>query len=706
MRFIERSLVFAGAILAVAMTALAAPRGAASPEYDPVRRAPVAVAVGPEAARFIVGLRATAANAGVDPVRSRPGRPPVEFRQAHTRTTDAADLAGRVQLALSAVRQLTPSMHLLVLQKRLYGADIDTALKALRADPAVRFAAVDERRYAHAIPDDPLFAPTAGATGQWFMATPDATTPGADAAATDAVSAWDLTTGSTGTVIADVDTGVLFGHPDLGRAGLGGRLLPGYDFVSGDLDPTNGTPLGTFLIANDGDGWDPDPSDPGDWIDASDQSNALFPTKTCAVVDSSWHGTRVMGILGALTNNGLGIAGMTWSPMLLPVRALGKCGGYDSDIISGMQWAVGLPVTGVPNNPFPAQIVNLSLGSTGACPASYQDTIAALGSLGVLVVASAGNEGGAVDAPANCAGVLGVAGLRNIGTKVGYSSFGAQVSIAAPAGNCVNGAGLPCLRPIDTLTSTGLTVPGDDTYTNQANPNLGTSFSAPIVSGIAGLMRAVNANLTPSQLIARIQAAATAFPEPAGTPVCPATDATTGECACPNDGSQCGAGMANAHGAVLEAQRPIAAVALPASSTSGAAVTLDGSGSAAACGRSVAAYAWAATGAVTLASGAGAPQVSVVPAGAGSITLTVTDSLGAVDVAMLAVDAAGVISAGAGTPAAAGNAATACPAARLVAGTRRLHRDHKFAGRLVKTVLRSLRHSCRSELTRQGISLP
>jgi serine protease len=128
-----------------------------------------------------------------------------------------------------------------------------------------------------------------------------ATANASDAAATDAVSAWSITTGSTGTVIADVDTGVRFDHPDLLRAGFGGRLLPGYDFVDQDLNPTTGAALGTFLIANDGDGWDPDPTDPGDWINSTDQQNTCF--RRIAPADSSWHGTRVVGVLGALTNN-------------------------------------------------------------------------------------------------------------------------------------------------------------------------------------------------------------------------------------------------------------------------------------------------------------------------------------------------------------------------------------------------------------------
>src|SRR6185437_5151091 len=224
--------------------------------------------------------------------------------------------------------------------------------------------------------------------------------------------------------------------------------------------------------------------------------------------------------------------GMSWNPYLLPVRALGKCGGYDSDIITGMQWAAGLSVTGVADNPYPASIINLSIGGSGACPSDYQAVIKTLTAMSVLVVASAGNESGPVDAPANCAGVLAVAGLRNVGTKVGYSSLGREVGIAAPAGNCVNASGA-CLRSIDTTVNLGLKAPGANGYSNETDVNLGTSFSAPIVSGIAALMRAVNANLTPPQLIARMEASASPFPpNTAGLPVCPMVDATSGECSC------------------------------------------------------------------------------------------------------------------------------------------------------------------------------
>jgi serine protease len=665
-----------------------APATAAVPEWNSVRTH--ALQLGPEASRLLVGFRATPSNALVKTIKARMHAQGIKIVQASTSDADVAGLAMRTGFALARSRQITPSMHVLYLQKTIYGASVHALLKKLRADPAVQFADVDQRRYVHAMPDDPLFGPTTGASGQWYMQTPSSTifmlggVATEDLSATDAISAWTITTGSTGTVIADIDTGVRFDHPDLLRAGFGGRLLPGYDFVDQDLDAKTGAPLGTFLIANDGDGWDPDPSDPGDWISSTDLMNSLFPPSSCGnppgtsnPSDSSWHGTRVTGVLGALTNNGVGIAGMTWNPYQLPVRALGKCGGYDSDIIAGIEWAVGMSVTdssgnAVPDNPYPADIINLSLGGSGNCSDPYVSELPIIIKMGVLIVASAGNGGtpgttAPVEAPGNCPGVLAVVGLRNVGTKVGYSSFGPEAGIAAPAGNCVTTSG-PCYRSIDTTYNTGLTVPGANSYTDQTSPNLGTSFSAPIVSGIAALMRAVNANLTPPQLISRIQSSATPFPQPAGLLVCPANDATSGECACPNTGTlQCGTGMVNALSAVQAAQRPIAAVAIPSPLTAGSPAVFNAGGSVAACNvgvtpnvpLSVASYSWSNTGGVTIQSGAGTAQATILWNGAaGTLTLTVKDSANNTDQATVTFTTSGATSS---APSTAGTAATACP---------------------------------------------
>ena len=668
--------------------ALGSAGGSAAAEYNPVRSEPVSL--GPQANRLLIGFRATPRNSMTETVVAR-ARAKHSITLARTTAADAADAAGRAGLAIARTRQITPSMHVLYLTGTLYGAAVESILARLRADPAVQFAVVDERRHPlAATPDDPLFVANSGtsgpASGQWYMNTPSTTVitlngnATEDLSATDAVSAWGITTGSDGIVIADVDTGVRFDHPDLMRAGFGGRLLPGYDFVGEDYDPTNGAALGTYLIANDGDGWDPDPSDPGDWVSTADMQNSLFAKDTQA--PSSWHGTRVVGVMGALSNNGIGIAGMTWGSWILPVRALGKGGGYDSDIIAGIEWAAGLPVVNpdgppVPPNPFPADIVNLSLGGgTDSCTSSdgaaYESAFRAVTGLGVLVVVSAGNSNGPVELPANCStvvpGVMAVAGLRNVGTKVGYSSFGSQVSVSAPAGNCVATAG-DCLRSIDTTTNLGATTPGENSYTNEIDSNLGTSFSAPIVSGIAALMKSVNGNLTPAQIIARMQAAVNPFPAgAAGVPTCPAT-ASSGECACPNDGSQCGTGMVDALAAVEAAQKPIAVIVLP--STIGTGSVIDASASVASCNVSAAtpaplsivSFAWSAVPSSIIVSGASTSRVTIDPA-PGTLTLAVTDSAGNVETETVTLTSTTAVT---DAPSSAGVSKTACPARIQVA---------------------------------------
>jgi len=267
---------------------------------------------------------------------------------------------------------------------------------------------------------------------------------------------------------------------------------------------------------------------------------------------------------------------------------------------------------------------------------------------------SAGNEGGPVDVPANCAGAVAVTGLRHVGTKVGYSSLGPEVGLSAPAGNCVNtGAGQPCLFSIVTTTNTGTTVPATNTYTDENNFNVGTSFSAPIVSGIAGLMLAVNGNLTPDKLMARLQKSSQPFPvsTTAGVPMCHVptgpNDLQTTECSCTTQ--TCGAGMANADGAVQEALRPIAALAVSGIVQGGNPVTLDASGSAAACHASIVSYAWSVVPPTTSppaviqnANSARATIVAPSPPNTYNLMLTVTDDQGRMDNAMLVVSSSGM----------------------------------------------------------------
>jgi serine protease len=524
--------------------------------------------------------------------------------------------------------------------ERLPGESPADQLARVRADADVEFAEPDVRRYPHALPNDPLYA------GQWYLQNR------VDApSAIHAEAAWDVGTGGAGVVVAILDTGVLFDHPDLRRAHLGGRLLPGYDFVS------------NAAAANDGNGRDADASDAGDWITQEESNQGQF--SGCDVASSSWHGTRVAGIIGARTNNSEGVAGSTWSPWLVPVRVLGKCGGLDSDIIDAMAWAGGIHVAGVPDNPYPAKIVNMSLGAFGPCGAAYASVIGALATRGVLVVASAGNEGGPVGSPANCAGAVAVTGLRHAGTKVGFASLGPQIAVGAPGGNCVNTAGGPCLFSIDTTYNTGTQAPAAHGYTNQTNVNVGTSFAAPIVSGIAALMAGANGNLGAAQLRARLREGAMApFPRSAD-PTIPMCHVPTGsndvqntECNCTT--STCGAGMANAEGALAAALRPIAALSAPATVTPAQTVNLSGAGSAGACNRTIASYSWAVvSGAGVLTGPNNTPSTSVNAPVTGSFTvrLTVTDNVGRQDAADIEIASTSTVTA---APAMAGS--NACPA--------------------------------------------
>lgn len=611
------------------LAGLCSATGGSAAEYNPVAREPAAPAA--VTGRLIIGLRSGGAAAA-------------EAAMADGERLSA--LASRTRLSLGKATAIAPQMQALTVEGVTDERTLAGTLAVLRADPQVAFAEPDRRRHRHLTPNDPLF------NAQWYLQS-------AQPSATAASTAWEASsganaTGSDGVVVAVLDTGIRFDHPDLKRASASGRLLPGYDFVSGDGG-------GSFKTANDGDGRDADPSDPGDWVTTAEA------TTECPQDDSSWHGTRVSGIIGALANNSSGLAGLTWRPWLLPVRVLGKCGGYDSDIIAGMRWAGGLSVGGVPANPYPARIVNLSLGGTGACSAAYQSAIDELVARGVVVIVSAGNESGAVAEPANCRGAVSVVALRHVGTKVGFSNLGAISTIGAPGGNCVNtGAGQPCLFSIDTTTNAGLTTPGADTYTDQFNFNVGTSFSAPIVSGIAALMLSANGNLTSAQVTARLREGATPYPAaPAGIPLCREptgpNDTQTSECAC--TASTCGAGMANAVGAVRAARRPIAAVALPTSVTAGQNFTLQGGVSAASCGRSISTHAWSVVETGTgggIVSGANTAVVTAIAPTAGTLRLrlTVTDNTGATDVADVSVSPTAAT-----TTAPNATGSTACPVA-------------------------------------------
>jgi serine protease len=534
-------------------------------------------------------------------------------------------LGSSAGMRLQRKQQIAAGTDVLQLDRALDQRDMSALLERMAADPNVEYAVADEHRWAHAVPNDPLFV------DQWYFQS-------TEISATRANQAWDATVGSNMTVVAVLDTGVRFEHPDLLRVSQGGKLLDGFDFIAN-------TPF-----ANDGDGRDADASDPGDFVTAAERTQAPFNIDACAPpagqdhVDSSWHGTRVSSLIAALTNNGEGVAGTGWNTLILPVRVLGKCGGTDSDIIAGMRWAAGISVPGAPVNPTPAQIINLSLGGSGACSPAYQQAVSEITARGVLIVASVGNDGQVVAAPANCTGVLGVAGIRHAGTKVGFSNLGTEVGIGAPGGNCVN-QGPPCLFSITAAVNAGTTTPGASTYTDKVNNiNVGTSFSAPLVAGAAALIHSINSQLSPAQYIALLKDSATPFPTSSTTTttVChvPTGDTQNTECICTTQ--TCGAGMLNTNGAVLAAQRPLAIADAPSSITAGVAADIDARASFASNGHTITSYEWTAvgvTGATPVFGNASQPLTTVQVSGTSTFTLrlTVTDDLGAQDTADVAM---------------------------------------------------------------------
>ena len=249
-------------------------------------------------------------------------------------------LSAAAQVDLTYLRAMAPALdaHVLRLPGNMPLAEVEALAARLEALPEVEYAQPDYIMQAVGEPASPRGAPHAETPidplypNQWHLFAPMIGNVGIDLPA-----AWEFTKGNPALVTAVIDTGSLFGHPD-----LGGNFKPGYDMVSY-------VPAG-----NDGDGRDADPSDPGDWVAANECGPGSDPDT------SSWHGTHVAGTIGAWNPivGGTGIAPYSY---LQTMRVLGKCGGRTSDISDGMLWAAGLPVPGLPTNTNPARVLNLSL---------------------------------------------------------------------------------------------------------------------------------------------------------------------------------------------------------------------------------------------------------------------------------------------------------------------------------------------------------
>jgi serine protease len=383
------------------------------------------------------------------------------------------------------LRQMGTGAHVFKLDRALSHNDLQRVAAELKAaDPNIAYAEPDRKMYPLMTPNDTSYG------SQWDLYE---TTGGIRAPA-----AWDLATGS-GVTVAVIDTGI---RP---HADLSGQIVAGYDMIK------------DTAVSNDGNGRDSDPSDPGDWT-AANECAAGEPAS-----NSSWHGTHVAGTIAARTNNASGVAGIAFNAKIQPIRVLGKCGGYTSDIADGMIWASGGTVSGLPTNATPSRVINMSLGGGGACDTTSQNAINSARSRGTAIVVAAGNENqnASNSNPANCSGVITVAATDRNGSRAYYSNYGSVVTLAAPGGDVRSSSSNGILSTLNA----GTQAPGADSYAYYQ----GTSMATPHVAGVVALMLSAKPGATPDQIKAALQSSARAFP---------------GTC------SQCGSGILDAAAAV------------------------------------------------------------------------------------------------------------------------------------------------------------
>ena len=418
----------------------------------------------------------------------------VVLAQDRVHALNTFSVTGRGGVTLTYLKSVTGSTHVARTSQPMTHAELSALALTVSQDPRVEYAEVDEKVYSHFLPNDTFYT-----AQQRNLQSPYVVAGGANLPNAWGRSVGGVPVSGAGVTVAVLDSGYR-PHADLVT-----NIVGGYDFISQDG-------FNDFTTANDGNGRDADAQDPGDW-------NAQT-TSICAAENSSWHGTHVAGIIGAVGNNNTGVIGVAYRAKILPLRVLGVCGGYTSDTAAAMQWAAGLAVPGVPLNPNPAKVLNMSFGRSGACVQTYQSAITAVRNVGVTVVISTGNDSSytTITQPANCQGVIAVTAHTASGANADYANIGPGTSISAMGNN------------IYTTGNTGITVPGVDSYDAKS----GTSFSAPQVAGVAALLVQLKPNISPAEVQTFIMNAAR--PYAAGSLCATRTD--------------CGAGLLDAFKAV------------------------------------------------------------------------------------------------------------------------------------------------------------
>ncbi|SEJ23250.1 S8 family peptidase [Frateuria terrea] len=402
---------------------------------------------------------------------------------------------GRMQAPVQAAygRRLAIGADLLRTSRKLDRNEAAALMSQIASNPAVLHVAPDVLRHpvsdiaapanlrpATLQPSDPQYRDY-----QWDLKAPSgsATAFGdRDYGGSRVNAAWSLANGANGQgiVIAVLDTGITT-HVDVNTQLAGA----GYDFITDHL-----------LSGRKQDGRKPGGWDAGDWT-TSEPWKSMCTDEFDPPQPSSWHGTHVASTVGAeRTNNGIGLAGIAYRARVLPIRVLGHCGGYDSDISDAIIWAAGGHVAGVPDNTHPARVINLSLGGYGQCTADdpMGQAIALANRRGATVVVAAGNDGDDVAnySPASCPGAVTVAATGITSRRAYYSNYGRGIDLAAPGGGIYAGDKNSGKQVSDGFIwqalNSGTTRPvaNASSYAGYA----GTSQATPHVSGTVALMQA------------------------------------------------------------------------------------------------------------------------------------------------------------------------------------------------------------------------
>ena len=347
------------------------------------------------------------------------------------------------------------------------GADMQAMYTQAAAIPGVDFVEQDTMVYPTLIPNDPRYAQQY----HWPLIR--------------APEAWNVTTGSANVVIAFVDTGCDLDHPDLvGRIFTNPGEVPG----NGVDDDHNG-------FVDDVHGWDfyNGTSDPNPEPDGVDDDSNGEPD------DQVSHGTLTAGIACATGNNGWGVAGMNWGARILPIQVFPDDGGSSvSRVVEGIDYAVAMG----------ADILNLSLG--GDYAQSFTPAIANAYTHGVLVVAAAGNNGRELrnvqsswSSPVCNDGTIGV---DNNVFGVGATDQSDRIGSFSNFDGSTPRQFVECCAPGQAIYGPAYYAPAFPHLSSYFYSNTGTSFAAPIVSGLAGLVLAIHPGYTPDQVRAAVQA--------------------------------------------------------------------------------------------------------------------------------------------------------------------------------------------------------